>query len=204
MLNLGSTSINWDTVVTSVLASALTAVFVTLAVEYLAKPRLEARKERFLQYHKTRRDGRRHLLKVRELSVRLSQYRRLSDATSSNRDSHREIYARFNSELAEAIEGFDQAFTDVSPDVPSRFYEATTGYVGLVLGVVRSDQPWARKGAAIALATYPMIDAWDTPTARGFLWSRRMRKLEQAIAQFSQKEKFEARVDNLVRDKLPN
>jgi hypothetical protein len=44
-------SINWDTVQTA----AATAVFVTLIVEYFAKPRLEARKERHLETLRTRR-----------------------------------------------------------------------------------------------------------------------------------------------------
>jgi hypothetical protein len=45
-------SINWDTVATS----AVTALLVTLAVEYAAKPRLEARKERILGAHRSRRE----------------------------------------------------------------------------------------------------------------------------------------------------
>jgi hypothetical protein len=45
-------SINWDTVTTS----AVTALLVTLAVEYAAKPRLEVRKERILAAHRTRRE----------------------------------------------------------------------------------------------------------------------------------------------------
>ncbi|WP_327591387.1 hypothetical protein OHA25_60670 (plasmid) [Nonomuraea sp. NBC_00507] len=45
-------SINWSTVATS----ALTALIVTLGVEYLAKPRLEARKERILDALRARRE----------------------------------------------------------------------------------------------------------------------------------------------------
>ncbi len=44
-------SISWDTVATA----AATAVFVTLVVESVAKPRLEARKERHLETLRTRR-----------------------------------------------------------------------------------------------------------------------------------------------------
>ncbi|MEV6638280.1 hypothetical protein AB0M54_46945 [Actinoplanes sp. NPDC051470] len=45
-------SINWDTVVTA----AATAAFVTMAVEYFAKPLLEARKERILDIARARRE----------------------------------------------------------------------------------------------------------------------------------------------------
>lgn len=45
-------SINWDTVATS----AITALTVTLATEYVAKPRLEARKERILAALRSRRE----------------------------------------------------------------------------------------------------------------------------------------------------
>lgn len=45
-------SINWDTVATA----AATAAIVTLVVEYAAKPRLEARKERILAAHRSRRE----------------------------------------------------------------------------------------------------------------------------------------------------
>jgi hypothetical protein len=47
---------------TSVLVSALTSAFVTLAVEWLAKPRLEARKERLLTLHRGRRTFEKNLL----------------------------------------------------------------------------------------------------------------------------------------------
>jgi hypothetical protein len=40
---------------TPILSSAVTAVFVTLLVEYLAKPRLEARKDRILEGMRARR-----------------------------------------------------------------------------------------------------------------------------------------------------
>ncbi|MEU4775535.1 hypothetical protein [Micromonospora sp. NPDC023644] len=201
---LGPASINWDTVATSVVAAALTAVFVTLAIEYFAKPRLEARKERILQYHKARRDGRRHLLKMREVSIRLSHHQRLPNARTSKRDAHRELYARFNAELLEAINGFDQAFTDVAPDVPTRLYAATTGYLGLVLGVASSDRPWAWKGAAVGLVTLHMIDVWDTSTRRRIRWRRRIGKLEEVIDLYRRKQEFEALVDEILREKLPN
>jgi hypothetical protein len=45
-------SINWSTVATAV----VTAAFVALVVEYLAKPRMEARKQRILDAHQTRRE----------------------------------------------------------------------------------------------------------------------------------------------------
>ena len=44
--------VNWDTVATA----GATAMFVTLVIEYLAKPRLEARKERILSHFRDRRD----------------------------------------------------------------------------------------------------------------------------------------------------
>lgn len=45
-------SVDWNTVRTA----GATAVFVTLAVEYIAKPRMEARKERILEDARLRRD----------------------------------------------------------------------------------------------------------------------------------------------------
>ncbi|WP_123827005.1 hypothetical protein [Micromonospora globispora] len=177
----GLHSVDWGTVATSVVAAACTAVFVTLAVGYLAKPSLEARKERILQQHKARRNGRTQLLRIRELGIRLSAHRRIPKASTSNRALHREIYAEFNKELPDAVKKFDEAFQEIAPSLPRLIYSAVTGYLGVVKAIAMSEGSWSHKGSNISLATLPMIDVWDTPRWRCIRLRRRVRQLELVL-----------------------
>lgn len=72
-------SVSWP----SILASALVALVVTLIVEYLAKPRLEARKDRIIEYNRDRRATLKRLSRAANLAMWLCDYyKRLKDNTT--------------------------------------------------------------------------------------------------------------------------
>ncbi|MGY3520203.1 hypothetical protein ACVMYR_28250 [Micromonospora sp. PTRAS2] len=100
-------TINWDTVATA----AATAVFVTLAVEYAAKPRLEARKERILAAGKSRRALSAAITSIAIpaafLSVDLPKEMR-GDVREAVRAERRRQYERMREQAQRLVDGADE------------------------------------------------------------------------------------------------
>jgi hypothetical protein len=63
-------SVSWP----SILASALVALVVTLVVEYLAKPGLEARKDRIIEYNREQRAALKRVRRAANLAMWLCNY----------------------------------------------------------------------------------------------------------------------------------
>ena len=83
----------------SILASAVVAVITTLLIEYLAKPSLEARKERILETYRDQRQGQKDIHRCMALMMKLRRYvyKNLADLVSD------EYIHRITAELSERI-----------------------------------------------------------------------------------------------------
>jgi len=79
-------SVSWP----SILASALVALVVTLVVEYLAKPGLEARKDRILEYNQEQRAALKRVGQAASFAMWLCRYyeRWKDNTTGTEADSH--------------------------------------------------------------------------------------------------------------------
>jgi hypothetical protein len=88
----------------TVLVSAAVSGLVALAIEYAAKPRLEARKEELLELHRRRRELKAMLLKINTLAAMWAPY---VDAHASELDS----------EMSRALEQLDQMTCKLWDDI---------------------------------------------------------------------------------------
>lgn len=107
-----------------------------LRVEWLAKPRLEARKDRILARSRAEFEMRRQLIRIRESSVRLFDYPSLKGASNDQQAWARKTYDEFAERIRSAIGVFDEAMTDIAPELPSELYSLFTAYVALVVGIL--------------------------------------------------------------------
>lgn len=151
-------TISWDTVVTA----AATAVFVTLAVEYFAKPRLEARKERILDALRARREL---LTLITRLSISARMYAaRLPD--SAARDLQRVWDAERNRQYQLMHEQALQLSDNVARfanSYPRQLDDVLMGYAFAVHGIVLSMRPRHQKAELIADLAIPIATAIEVP-----------------------------------------
>ncbi|GAA3129139.1 hypothetical protein JOF29_007321 [Kribbella aluminosa] len=151
-------AINWNTVATS----AATAIIVTLAIEYLAKPRLEARKERILGVIRTRQEV---LAVITKLSIVAKMYGDDLPATAPL-DLQRRVKVE-RDRLYKVLEDQSRHLMD---DV-ARYAGVYRGplrdilieYTGAVHGVMLSMRPRQRKAAHLAQLGKPIATAPEVP-----------------------------------------
>ncbi|MFI7607430.1 hypothetical protein ACIBTV_20110 [Micromonospora sp. NPDC049366] len=169
--------VNWDTVVTA----ATTAVFVTLAVEYLAKPRLEARKERILEDVRLRRDLLTAILDL-TLSAAILVHEIPNDASAevkqSLRQERKRHYERMSlriNELHDNAGRYARAFKE-----PKR--TAVLRYLNCVKGLVLSERTRHRQAEIVHSLGVPVATIlegtlwWPIPYAKAWM------KLEGLVA----------------------
>ncbi len=175
-------NINWDTVATA----AVTAVVVTLLVEYAAKPRLEARKERIVAAVRTRRE-------LVELLVSIGvTAQHLGHELPAGREP--EVVSIVRKQRARNYEQMETAIMRVFDDIgryaavyPARLQEVLSAYLGCVVGVVisrRSQHAQARIVADFA----PLITTAMQPPrlwrVRG--WVRSVDAVQAMVRQVEQ------------------
>jgi hypothetical protein len=156
--------INWNTVQTA----AATAGVVTLLVEYVAKPRMEARKERILAAHRSRRE-------LLDLIADLTQSagvigteiptgadRKLQDKI---RDERRRQLERLETK---AIDLFDNVNTRYSASYVGPIRDQVVAYASCVYGILLSPMSQRRKAELITSLGEAMIGIlapnWWRPT----------------------------------------
>jgi hypothetical protein len=157
------------------------AGFVTLGIEWLAKPRLEARKERILA--RCRRDAeiRRQLVRIFECGIRLSDYPQLTGATVEQRKKVREIYKMFVDRAHDAIGALDDAISDMTFDLSTEQYSLFSGYIGFIVATLASGHSQKRKGQLLSTATIVVRSAYEVPRWRRFRKSKRIALAEHVI-----------------------
>lgn len=172
-------SITWGAVETA----AATAVLVTLAIEYAAKPQLEARKERHLEALRTRRRFEAMLV---DLALSTQMY--LIDDSSADRDSR--VRANLQEERRRQYERTQALGRELFDDL-GRFTAAYPDFAGLhsdlilfgttVYGVLMSARSRHRQAEIIAelvtlasrrFAQHSVFKAADIMTAREQLRAR--------------------------------
>jgi hypothetical protein len=179
--NAAVATINWDTVATS----ATTALVVTLAVEYAAKPRLEARKERILDGLRTRRQ-------LNAAVVTLAQAANFiliqipSDAEPAVRE-------RFKTERHRHYERMRQLVQDLFDDAgrhagvytwPVR--DLVLGYLTCIEGVVLSPRTQHRQAEIIRGLAGPVAMVLDGPRWQAVARVRAVGELRRLITETEQ------------------
>lgn len=149
------------TLIISALISAVTSGLVALGVEWLAKPRLEARKERILAKRRAEDEIIRQLLRIQENSIRLSKYPSMKGMTSSEQTKLRSVYEEFIGRIREATGTLDGAVTDLAPGLKDGLYSLFTGYLGLAKGTLESNETYRRKFYRLAKTTLAVKNAYN-------------------------------------------
>jgi hypothetical protein len=163
-------SINWDTVATS----AVTALLVTLAVEYAAKPRLEARKERILGAHRSRRELSAAITSI-ALPAAFLSIDMPKDVTGEARDSllaeRKRQYERLRDQAQVLVDSMDR-HAGTFPGPPMRL---VMSYIGTVQGVMlsaRTRHDKARLIHDLSKQIAMILDGrwWQTPARVRATW----------------------------------
>jgi len=142
---------NWDTVLTS----AGTAIAVTVAVEYFAKPRLEARKERILSAHRSRDELIAALVPIAQAAEML--------LGETPKDVSREMRDRFRAERQRQYDRLQEQVQHLYDDVGRYSGTYVSTYMNLVMrfvmnaqGVMLSARTQHEKARLIKAMTVPM------------------------------------------------
>jgi hypothetical protein len=135
----------------SLVATVLTSAFVTLAIEWLAKPRLEARKENILALHRGRRTFHTNLLTILSNSAKLATGAAHEIPRSTKEDLRRSIRAEAD-RAATRIDSATQDMSDNVTDYVSTY--ATERIRNLILRYVFTAR-------AIAISTRTQVEKSD-------------------------------------------
>jgi hypothetical protein len=156
-----TSSVNEATLLITALISAGISGSLALGVEWLAKPRLEARKERILARRRAESEIRRQLLRIRESGIRLAGYRSLKGASKDQQTWIRKTYDEFANRIRPAITTFDEAMTDIAPQLPGGMYSLLTAYVAFVTITLESNDTYRRKGWILLTGTQAVEMAYS-------------------------------------------
>lgn len=174
--------INWSTVWTA----GATALFVTLAVEYAAKPRLEARKERIL-------DALRARVEIKALVTRMSlaAMRYVQDLPDG---VDPQLRADWNKERKRQFAVLEELALKMSDEVPryaGNFRQPllvlVQDFAYNVLGIMMSGRQRTRKAEMLVELGPPMLAALDFPAPwkvwRLSQWQQAVNDVRRLIAQ---------------------
>ncbi len=157
----------------SLLAAALVSAAVALSVEWFAKPRLEARKERILGRYRARDNVWRALNSILLAAAMMKSARTQMD----------DIQAA-GAGVVPATRALEEAFREVMPFTGGRIIDLMASYVGTVRGVMESDRTWREKGELLAACTPLIMDVLGGPGQGPLYWARwRYRELRAREAE---------------------
>lgn len=147
----------------TVLISACTSAGVALAVEWAAKPRLEARKERILEVHRSRREVIRALRTITTLGGQL-EYELPAGMDGAARalairhlEDRRADAARIGRELETDATGFYMSLRNV------RARAVLSLMTGVVQGIAISGKPRQQAGRELSASSGPVLDYFARP-----------------------------------------
>lgn len=152
----------------SLIASSIIAALTTLIVEYVAKPRLEARKDRILETFRERRIALKDVKKAAHLAGRLSTYK--------HGDGLPELAERAN-KIAEELDSLTVSVYEAlyaPEDVEDEWSRVTASINGFTITFRRTkpdEKSWKEFGAATDLLQ-PFAILFSTPR-----WKWRRRKI---------------------------
>lgn len=153
-----------DVSIAALAAAALVSAVVALGVEWLAKPRLEARKERILQRCHARDEVWRALNKILYAAAQMKT----------------DVRAAAGGEAAAAkilpqVRALEEAFHEVMLFEGNRATELTARYVGMVQGVMTSDRTPGERGQELYVATQMTMNVLVRPGQIPLYWVYRLR-----------------------------
>jgi hypothetical protein len=162
-----------DLVVT-VAVSALTSGVVALGIEYVAKPRLEARKEELLELHRRRRELKAMLLKIMTLSAMWGPYAaRGASELDSEMARAREHLDSMTRQLWDDIEWYAGSFPSLTVRGQPPARDLVIKYIFSARAVFLSDLPEAEKLRILGEITEPLqvglSNRWPGTRARAFV-----------------------------------
>lgn len=174
----------------TVLVSALTSGVVALGIEWLAKPRLEARKERILQLHRARWTFEADVLAVLANSAKLSE----AVAQRLPRDLKEEVRRAIRDEIGRAVQQLDNATREMSDTLADYGFTYPTAqvqgrivqYVSTARGIQISDRTLAEKAEILKEITAPLHTWLFGPRWRFRSRYRALMELPGILAKYDQ------------------
>lgn len=175
-------SINWDTVATA----GATALVVTLAVEYVAKPRLEARKEAILDALRSRREVQALVLRMTVAAQRYAE-----DMPCGVDPKLRETWARERSRQYAVMEELALKLSDEVPRYASTFRQPLRDIVVEIayntFGIMLSLRQRTRKAQMLVELGTAASAVLDVPAPwkvwRVLAWQRSAVEVRRLVAQ---------------------
>lgn len=156
------------------LAAAVVSATVALGVEWLAKPRLEVRKERLLRQWRAKDEVWRTLDRIL-----------MAAAIMKNTRSQPEDVEAADAGVLRATVGLEEAVREVMPFTSARNIGLIASFVGMIRGVWKSDRTCRQKGELLFTCTPMVMDVLGGPAQKPLYWTRwryRKRRAEQAEA----------------------
>ncbi|MGC4886619.1 hypothetical protein [Micromonospora sp. DT227] len=170
-------SIEWNTVATA----GATAVFVTLAVEYLAKPALEARKEWILEDARLRRDLATAIMNL-TLSASMLLIDIPADAPAEVKQALREERRRHYERMSTAINALHDDAGRYARAYKGAKREAVFLYLNCVKGVVLSPRTRHRQAEMVHSLAVPMVTILEGTLAHPIRFQDARSKLAELVA----------------------
>jgi hypothetical protein len=174
-----------DMNVANLLVAALVSAVVALGIEWLAKPRLEARKERVLRRSRASDDVRRHLDAILFSAMMLARIQIPANLSQDQHRSRRQDVQAAADGIVPATRLLEEAFREVMIFTRDRDVDLLASYVGFVRGVMGSDRPWQEQGELLATGTPMIMNVLGGPGQGPFYWIRwryRARQTDEAKA----------------------
>lgn len=158
----------------NLLAAALVSAFVAFGVEWLAKPRLEARKERVLRRFRAGDELRRLLYEIMFDATKLKQQ---TSASSANGDDVQHV----SDAITAATRSLENVFcSELMPFTGEKPTDLLAGYVGFVCGIMESARAPRDKGEQIVPRTAMLLDVLGGPGQGALYWARWRYRARQA------------------------
>jgi len=160
----------------SLLAAAVVSAAVALGVEWLAKPRLEARKKRILRRWRAKDEVWRTLGPIL-----------FAAAIMKNIRSQPGDVQAADAGVLPATADLEEAFREVVLFSSKRNIDLLASYVGMVRGAWQSDRTYRQKGELLFTCTPMVMDVLGVPAQKPLYrarWRYRARRARQARAFF--------------------
>jgi hypothetical protein len=163
-----------DISLSSLLAAALVSALVALGVEWLAKPRLEMRKERILRRWRAKDEVWRTLDRIL-----------FAAAIMKNPGSQPEDVQAADAEVLPATADLEETFCEVMLFTSRRNIDLVSSLVGMIRGAWKSDRTYRQKGELLFTCIPVVMDVLGGPAQKPLYWARwryRARRARQAQA----------------------
>jgi hypothetical protein len=174
-----------DVDASTILTAAITSAFVSLGIEWAAKPRLEARKERILQGHRAREAFRRDVIQVSVRAAKLNQPWPRS-GTEEQRRALRDEKQRIYEQMEAATQTIADTVADYCLTYPTaRIRNLISWYAAVVHGIVISDRTQADQAAIVRELSESLYDMLFVRWWHLLHRERQMRELKTVLQKYA-------------------